>query len=141
MRGRLAERSKFAEEFPCKHGTSYLQFDVFACKMRSQERKSIARRATFVFEFHQISRAASHPILERKRSRDGFNSSPLATIEKGVLLHSLFYCGARDGNRTRTVSHTPLKRARLPVPPLSHAAFINATLTLYTFLQKCQYLF
>ena len=26
--------------------------------------------------------------------------------------------GARDGNRTRTVSHTPLKRARLPVPPL-----------------------
>ena len=49
--------------------------------------------------------------------------------------------GARDGNRTRTVSHTPLKRARLPVPPLSHAAFINATTILYTFFQKCQYFF
>ena len=49
--------------------------------------------------------------------------------------------GARDGNRTRTVSHTPLKRARLPVPPLSHAVFINTTLILYTIFRKCQYLF
>ena len=49
--------------------------------------------------------------------------------------------GARDGNRTRTVSHTPLKRARLPVPPLSLAVFINTTMILYTIFLKCQYFF
>ena len=65
---------------------------------------------------------------------------PIAT-KKAESFDSVFFVGARDGNRTRTVSHTPLKRARLPVPPLSHAAFINATLILYTILQKCQYLF
>ncbi len=31
-----------------------------------------------------------------------------------------FLLGADDGNRTHTVSHTPLKRARLPVPPHPH---------------------
>ncbi len=31
------------------------------------------------------------------------------------------FTGAVDGNRTHTVSHTPLKRARLPVPPQPRA--------------------
>lgn len=73
--GRLASRAKFAEEFPYEHGTFYLQSDGFACKMRSQERKSISGRANVVIEFHQISRAASHPILECRHSSDRLNSS------------------------------------------------------------------
>jgi hypothetical protein len=32
--------------------------------------------------------------------------------------------GAPDGTRTRTVAHTPLKRARLPVSPLVHGVFL-----------------
>ena len=73
--GRLASRAKFSEGFPCEHETSYLQSDGFACKMRSQERKSIAGRANVVIDFYQIPRAASHPILEHKCSSDGLNSS------------------------------------------------------------------
>ena len=64
--GRFASRTKFAEEFPCEHGTSYLQFDVFDCKMRLQERKSICLARHYYFTYPQISRAASHPILERE---------------------------------------------------------------------------
>ena len=36
------------------------------------------------------------------------------------LYSSGLFAGADDGNRTHTVSHTPLKRARLPVPPHPH---------------------
>jgi len=85
--GRLALRAKFVAEFPCKHGTSYLQSDGFACKMRSQERKSIAGRANVVIEFHQIPRAALHPILERKRSSDRSDSSShIKTKREGQTL-------------------------------------------------------
>ena len=40
--------------------------------------------------------------------------------------------GAGDGNRTRTVAHTPLKRARLPVPPLPHRRRICGNANYYT---------
>ena len=36
----------------------------------------------------------------------------------------LFFFGSRDGTWTRMVSHTHLKRARLPIPPLSHISRI-----------------
>ena len=36
-----------------------------------------------------------------------------------ILLIRLFWCGRRDLN-PYSVNHTPLKRARLPVPPLPH---------------------
>ncbi len=38
----------------------------------------------------------------------------------------LFWCEKRDLN-PYGVNHTPLKRARLPVPPLSHATAVAAT--------------
>ena len=41
------------------------------------------------------------------------------------------WCEKRDLNPYGCY-HTPLKRARLPVPPLSHAARIRATKILYT---------
>ena len=40
-------------------------------------------------------------------------------------MHLLFvWCGKRDLN-PYGVNHTPLKRARLPVPPLPHSSFLD----------------
>ena len=52
-----------------------------------------------------------------------------------------FWCGKRDLN-PYGVNHTPLKRARLPVPPLPRIAHSCAQqILLYTFFRKSQYLF
>ena len=48
-----------------------------------------------------------------------------------IFFVGALWCGKRDLN-PYGVNHTPLKRARLPVPPLSHAARIRATKILYT---------
>ncbi len=50
-------------------------------------------------------------------------------------------CGKRDLN-PYGVNHTPLKRARLPVPPLSHLLPLLRPLDYYIIsLRKSQYLF
>ena len=36
-----------------------------------------------------------------------------------------FFSGAVDGTWTHTVSHTPLKRTRLPVPPQPHYSILS----------------
>ena len=38
----------------------------------------------------------------------------------------IFYIGAPDKIWTCTIAHTPLKRARLPIPPLVHIFIINS---------------
>ena len=43
-----------------------------------------------------------------------------------AIASAFFWCEKRDLN-PYGVNHTPLKRARLPVPPLSHATALTAT--------------
>ncbi len=48
-------------------------------------------------------------------------SSPVSNIKREYAMHTLsLWCGKRDLN-PYGVNHTPLKRARLPVPPLPHS--------------------
>ena len=48
-------------------------------------------------------------------------SSPVSNIKREHAPHTLsLWCGKRDLN-PYGVNHTPLKRARLPVPPLPHS--------------------
>ena len=46
-----------------------------------------------------------------------------------------FWCGKRDLN-PYGVNHTPLKRARLPVPPLPHVRFVRNILYYTLFFQN-----
>ena len=60
-----------------------------------------------------------------------------------IKMIRLFWCGKRDLN-PYGVNHTPLKRARLPVPPLSHAVSncVAHNVDYYTpFSSICQVLF
>ena len=52
----------------------------------------------------------------------GFKSLTFSRTTKKQTLSSLLWCEKRDLN-PYGVNHTPLKRARLPVPPLSRFAF------------------
>ena len=64
-----------------------------------------------------------------------------APKKEGTLLRAFFFwCGKRDLN-PYGVNHTPLKRARLPVPPLPRATLISATCILYTIFWKSQEVF
>ena len=66
----------------------------------------------------------------------GFAKHFSAQNKNRRLLASVFvWCGKRDLN-PYGVNHTPLKRARLPVPPLPRATLISATRILYTIFQK-----
>ena len=55
----------------------------------------------------------------------------------------MLWCERRDLN-PYGVNHTPLKRARLPVPPLSHIQFVAVPLRLRYYIKTflvCQHLF
>ncbi len=53
-------------------------------------------------------------------------NTPEAKAKEGRDCVPLFWCEKRDLN-PYGVNHTPLKRARLPVPPLSHIVAMAAT--------------
>ena len=55
------------------------------------------------------------------RRQTSFKKRTFVLVDK-----STFFVGARNGTWTRTVNHTPLKRARLPVPPLSHIGLLTS---------------
>ena len=59
------------------------------------------------------------------------------TKKRGARCAPLFWCGRRELNPYDS-HHTPLKRARLPVPPLPRAVAIATTSLLYSFFSTCQ---
>ena len=52
------------------------------------------------------------------------SQQPRTQKKEQLLIALLFFFGARCETWTHTVSHTPLKRARLPIPPISHCLYI-----------------
>ena len=78
----------------------------------------------------------------RHFAADGFCDPSLAPKKEGRRSPTFFFwCEKRDLN-PYGVNHTPLKRARLPVPPLSRMPpHLRQQIILYTIFQKCQYLF
>ena len=82
------------------------------------------------------SRFARLYLCLRKRTRTakavGFCLSISVAKRKGRRLPTFsFWCGKRDLN-PYGVNHTPLKRARLPVPPLPRIAHCRAQRIYYT---------
>ena len=103
----------------------------FGFKSR-QTRKTMLRYLRFVI-FVDTSQSS----LKTRKSlvKRGF----FVLFAPNIFFVGALWCGKRDLN-PYGVNHTPLKRARLPVPPLprgcAHAQYI-----LYSFFLKCQALF
>ena len=91
----LPRSSRASTERPICNST----FLLAKCARKSASR--FAWRATIILTYPQISRAASHPILECKHSRDRLNSSSRGKHKRECNLHSLVY--SKDGKvRKRT---------------------------------------
>ena len=58
-----------------------------------------------------------------------------------TIVDTFSFFGARDGTWTRMVSHTHLKRARLPIPPLSHISRICDKSYYSRDVRQCQQFF
>ena len=91
---------------------------------------------TTTFAFGEVGRiAAAFPFfLCSLRNSQVRLLDLLLTKQKRTLWRSFLFCEKRDLN-PYGVNHTPLKRARLPVPPLSHILFVLRYRTWHIILQ------
>lgn len=107
--------------------------NILAKKLWQPAEVFLLERLKIFLNFKKIkSPFASDKIVIQK---DFFISSILSYVKdfSFVFIFFLQYIselilskiGANGGNRTHTVSHTPLKRARLPVPPHSQICTIR----------------
>ena len=78
------------------------------------------------------SAARVAPVRVQPLSRQSVSEKPISEQKsRQALAYLLFWCGKRDLN-PYGVNHTPLKRARLPVPPLPRITHYCAQRIYYT---------
>ena len=112
---------------------------------------SVIRPLFFTRELHRLcvsvfSRAGEQSVTFGGKDEQRRNRATLFVKKAEQAFDSLLRLGAVDGTWTHTVSHTPLKRTRLPVPPQPQI-FISAAdcfcfqlrQLLYALLKSCPY--